>query len=592
MDNQENQQRQDLPLDSSLHENIPEVSQPGETLSMDAEVIASPVLDQSTIEDINKIIEETLTEFKSAPQESQDPAPDTSLPENNPEVSQPTEILPAVNEALPASDPDQPTIGDVDTIIEETLTEYRSVPQQTQEVSMDATQIIQQPPFKDEEYRDAFGTGEEPESLFQTSKKSRPRKEPRQSAPSDRLEAFPGMEDEEPEEEIEQEQPPVRKKRPHRKGKDNLFGLSHLLVTCVWLAIIIFIGVTLANVLWVCASDVLAFGRESHETSVTIEDTDTIEDIARKLNEAGLVRYPNLFSLYAQFTGAREDISSGTFTLNTIYDYHALVNFMSFDSAEREVVDVLIPEGYNCAQLFALLEEKGVCTAAELEIYAATGELDEYWFLEDVQRGSRYCLEGFLFPDTYQFYIGDEPRRVLEKMLDNFDYRFTDKMRSDLINLNHRITEWMEDEGCSDEYIAEHQLTLRELVIVASLIEEETANTLESYTISSVIYNRLYRWGDTPSFLGIDAAIIYALGEHKEELTYADLEIDSPYNTYKYTGLTPGPITNPGLHSLNAALDPDDTDYYYYAMDPDTGAHHFSRNSYEHDEFLESLEDD
>ena len=491
---------------------------------------------------------------------------------------------------LTDTDPDHSTDADVEQIIEETITEIKATAANPQEVPMDATQVIQQPAFKDAEYRDAFNEGEELEPLFQDDapqKKNRSRKAPRHSAPSSRLEAFPGMD----EEKEEPEQPPVRKKRPRRKGKDNLFGLSHLLVTCVWLALIVFIGVTLANVLWVCASDVLAFGRESHEASVTIEDTDTIEDISRKLSEAGLVHYPNLFSLYAQFTGAREDIGSGTFALNTIYDYHALVNFMSPNSAEREIVEVVIPEGYNCAQLFALLEEKGVCKAVDLELYAATGELDDYWFLEDVERGSRYCLEGFLFPDTYQFYVGDEPRRVLEKMLDDFDYRFTDEMRNELIHLNQRLTEWMEDEGCSEEYIAENQLTVRELVIIASLIEEETANTLESYTISSVIYNRLYRWGDTPSFLGIDAAIIYALGEHKEELTYADLEIDSPYNTYKYTGLTPGPITNPGLYSLNAALDPDDTDYYYYAMDPDTGAHHFSRDEYEHEEFLDSLED-
>lgn len=477
---------------------------------------------------------------------------------------------------------------DIDQIIEETLTEIKTSAPETREVSGDDTQVIQTPPFKDAEYRDAFAEGDELDSLSQEDapvRKRRVKKEKNRPDPSDRLEAFPGMEEE------QIEQPPARKSRPRWKSKDNLIGLSHLLVTCVWLAIIIFIGVTLANILWVCASDVLAFGRESHETTVTIEDSDTIEDISRKLSEAGLVRYPNLFSLYAQFTGAREDIGAGTFTLNTIYDYHALVNFMSPYSTEREVVEVVIPEGYNCAQLFALLEEKGVCSVAELEDYAATGELDDYWFLEDVKRGDRYCLEGFLFPDTYQFYVGDDPRRVLEKMLDDFDYRFTDEMRNGLIHLNQQVNEWMEDEGYSDEFIADNQIGIRELVIIASLIEEETANTLESYTISSVIYNRLYRWGDTPSFLGIDAAIIYALGEHKEELTYADLEIDSPYNTYKYTGLTPGPITNPGLYSLNAALDPDDTDYYYYAMDPDTGAHHFSRNSYEHDEFLASLED-
>ena len=317
------------------------------------------------------------------------------------------------------ADLDPATVADIDQIIEQTLTEIKSTAPETREASKDATQIIQKAPVKDQEYRDAF-EGEELEPLIRDEadgKKRRSRKEKRQPTPSDRLEAFPGTE----EEEAEAPQPPARKKRPRRKGKDNLFGLSHLLVTCVWLALIVFIGVTLANVLWVCASDVLAFGRESHSASVTIEDSDTIEDISRKLNEAGLVRYPNLFSLYAQFTGAREDIGSGTFALNTIYDYHALVNFMSPYSSEREVVEVVIPEGYNCAQVFALLEEKGVCKATDLEIYAATGELDDYWFLEGVKRGSRYCLEGFLFPDTYQFYVGDDPRRVLEKMLDDFD---------------------------------------------------------------------------------------------------------------------------------------------------------------------------
>ena len=499
------------------------------------------------------------------------------------------ELLPD-EEAIAAAGLVDPAKMDAEQIIEDTLIEFHAADSSKKEVPMDATQVIEQPVFKDAEYRDAFGDGAELEAAFEseTTKKRAwlPKRKKETPSVTAKLEDFPVEEYE------EEEAPPVKKKRPRRKGKDNLFGLSHLLATVVWLVIIVFIGVTLANVLWICASDVLAFGRENREVAITIEDSDTLDDISQKLHKVGLVNYPNLFSLYAQLTGAREDIGSGTFTLNTIYDYHALVNFMNSNSADRQVVEVVIPEGYNCAQLFALLEEKGVCAAADLEAYAADGELDDYWFLEDVERGDRYCLEGFLFPDTYEFYVDDEPRRVLEKMLDDFDYRFTDEMRNNLISLNHRLTDWMEDEGYDEEYIAEHQISLRELVIVASLIEEETANTLESYTISSVIYNRLYRWGDTPSFLNIDAAIIYALGEHKEELTLDDLQIDSPYNTYLYTGLTPGPISNPGLYSLNAALDPDETDYYYYAMDPDTGAHHFSRSESEHNRFLDSLEDD
>lgn len=496
------------------------------------------------------------------------------------------EILPD-EDAIASAGLTHPSDSEVDQIIQETLAQIMEETTQPPEPSIDATQVIEQP-FKDTEYRDAFGEGEDLEAIFATGpamEETPPTPKRREKpVPAPKLEEFSSVE--------ETPEPPARKKRPRRKGKDNLFGLSHLLATFVWIAIIVFIGVTLANILWVCASDVLAFGRDNREISVSIEDSDTLEDISQKLYDAGLVRYPNLFSLYAQLTGAREDISSGTFTLNTIYDYHALVNFMNSDSAERQIVEVVIPEGYNCSQIFSLLEEKGVCTAAELETYAAEGELDEYWFLEDVKRSDRYCLEGFLFPDTYEFYVDDEPRRVLEKMLDDFDYRFTDEMRTSLISLNHRLTEWMEEEGYNEAYIEENRLTVRDLVIVASLIEEETANTLESYTISSVIYNRLYRWGDTPSFLNIDAAILYALGEHKEELTEADLRVDSPYNTYMHAGLTPGPITNPGLYSLNAALDPDDTDYYFYAMDPEEGSHHFSESEEEHNEFLASLEEE
>ena len=559
MENQENQQGQNLPADDKWIDEILQTPPQDTIILPDEEAIAAAELAMTDNSDAGFPIDEIL-----------------QTPLQN------TEILPD-EEAIAAVGLTHPVENEVDLLIQEALAHIQADADTALEPAADATQVVA-PHFKDEEYRDAFGEEEELEAIFNTD----PYVEEEAILPehSNGLPPELNQEDELP------PAPPARKKRPRYKAKDNLFGLSHILVTFVWLAIIVFIGVTLANVLWVCASDVLAFGRDNREVSITIEDSDTLEDISKKLQENGLIRYPNLFSMYAQFTGAREEIGSGTFTLNTMYDYHALVNFMNSDSAEREIVEVLIPEGYNCAQLFALLEEKGVCTVADLEAYAADGELDEYWFLEDVKRGDRYCLEGFLFPDTYEFYVNDEPRRVLEKMLDDFDYRFTDEMRSNLIALNHRLTEWIEDEGYEQEYIDEHQLSLRELVTVASLIEEETANTLESYTISSVIYNRLYRWGDNPSFLNIDAAIIYALGEHKEELTVSDLQIDSPYNTYTNTGLTPGPITNPGLHSLNAALDPDDTDYYYYAMDPDTGVHHFSEDEDAHNEFLDSLEDE
>lgn len=381
---------------------------------------------------------------------------------------------------------------------------------------------------------------------------------------------------------------PTRKGRPRRPKGYGLLGIPHLLATVIWLMLIVAIGVSLGRMIWVCAADVLAFGREEKIVTISINKEDTIETITEKLHNAGLVRYPELFLLYADISDAEEKITTGSFTLNTLYDYHALVNQMSPRSGNRVIIeDVLIPEGYNCSQIFALLEEKGVCKAADLEEWAANGELGEYWFLEGVERGSKYCLEGFLFPDTYDFYENSNPKLVLEKMLNGFEYRFSEEVYAKLPALNERLSEMMRKNGKDEAYIAANQLDLRKLITVASLIEEETANAKESYKIASVIYNRLFNWGSNPPFLNIDAAIFYALGAHKSALTAEDLQVDSPYNTYRYAGLVPGPISNPGLDSISAALDPEDTAFYYYVLNPAAGEHDFSKTLQEHEKKVE-----
>lgn len=379
---------------------------------------------------------------------------------------------------------------------------------------------------------------------------------------------------------------PMRKGRPRRKRKEDFLGIPQLLTTAVWLAIIVMIGVSLGRMLWVCAADVLAFGRESRDVVVTIQKEDTIEDIAEMLQQKGLIRYSGLFQLYASIAVDDGEISPGTYTLNTILDYHALVGQMSPSSSSRAVVsDVLIPEGYNCRQIFELLEQSGICTVKELEDYAANGEFQDFWFLEGVERGDRYCLEGYLFPDTYDFYSNSTPREALGKMLLGFENRFTQEIYDKLPVLNARLSEMMRANGCSQEYIDNHQLSLRELLTVASLIEEETSGASESPRIASVIYNRLTQDQEYERYLNIDAAIIYATGDAE----HIDTSVDSPYNTYLHAGLTPGPISNPGLSSINAALEFEDTDYYYYVLNPSTGEHQFSKTYEEHQKWVEKF---
>ena len=373
-----------------------------------------------------------------------------------------------------------------------------------------------------------------------------------------------------PKEEQAEHERPTRKGRPKRKKGEGLFGIPNILATFVWLALVLAIGVTAGRMLWVCAADVLAFGREDKSVTITIYEADTMEDIVDKLHANGLIRYKSLFNLYASISDAEEDIQPGIYDLNTRYDYHALVNFMSPKSS-REVVELTIPEGYTCQQIFDLLEENRVCTAVDAAVYAANGELNDYWFLEGVERGTENCLEGYLFPDTYEFYKNSTPREALQRMLNNFEIKFTEEMRGQLDTLNEKLT---------------GNYTIREITIVASLIEKESAAPAESPKVAGVIYNRLFNWGDNPKLLGIDAAIVYAQGGDAENI---DTGIDHPYNTYRNPGLTPGPISNPGLASLKAALNPEMHNYFYYVLNPSTGTHQFSTTQAEHNAWIDQF---
>ena len=399
---------------------------------------------------------------------------------------------------------------------------------------------------------------------------------------------------EEEEDEEEDDEPEIpervpRKVRPKRKNGYGLFGLPHLTSMAIWAALCIFIGISLGRFVWICASDILAFGRVERDVVVTITAEDTVDSVADRLSDEGLINYPSLFKLYCQLAKAEVGgkISTGTFTLNTLYDYHALVSGMSSTSSYRETIKVVIPEGYTCAQIFKLLEEKGVCTAEKLENYCIESEFSSYWFLEGVQKGTKYCLEGFLYPDTYQFYTDSTPQQVFIKLLNRFDDIFDEEMQIALNTLNSNLAEMYKSHGYTQSFINERLLTVKDLITVASIIEKETAYSGESQNIASVIYNRLTNPGEYPK-LNIDATIVYALGG-KTDLTAEDMAFDSPYNTYLYEGLPPGPISNPGLYSLKAALLPTQTKYHFYALDTsgEANVHRFFETYEEHLDFIQ-----
>jgi len=390
------------------------------------------------------------------------------------------------------------------------------------------------------------------------------------------------------------------KARPEGKKGYGLGGVPHIIATAILVAISVFIGFTLGMGLWLGAADLLAFKQEPPEAlSLIVKQDDTVEDVAQQLKEKGLIRYPELFVFFAELTGKGDRIAAGTYVLNPVlpdgtmpthtYDYSALLSAMRETGPARQTVKIMFPEGSNCAQIFALLEEKGVCTVAELEAYAATGELDDYWFLEGVERGHKYCLEGFLAPDTYEFYTNDDPERVLDKFLYEFDDRFTDRMHTQFEQLQERQAKILRQRGYGDDFIEENKLTLRQVVTLASMVEKESANDAESFDVASVFFNRLCNPGNYP-FLNSDATILYATQYYnKGELTTDALINESPYNTYTHRGLPAGPITNPGANSLYAALTPNETGYYYFIYDEDAGFHRFSKTLAEHESWGRKL---
>lgn len=336
--------------------------------------------------------------------------------------------------------------------------------------------------------------------------------------------------------------------------------------TLLYILFVLGVSGLLAGIGWITANDVLALNKQELTTMITITDGEDFGTIVNTLKDEGIIEYKFAFRVFSALSGAKDKIAAGTYALNTDMDYSAIINNMSSSSASRQQTTVTIPEGYTVEQIFQLLEDKGVSTVEKLNDMASTHDY-AFSFLRELPLGDPTRLEGYLFPDTYNFYLGEDPLYVINKMLVNFDARLTDTLRQEI-----------SDKG----------KTIHEIIIIASLIEKETDGT-DQGNIASVIYNRLNNpTAETAGFLNIDASIQYVLPAGRV-VTQADYEtVDSPYNTYLYKGLTPGPISNPGMAAIRAAMYPEKTGYYFYALGNDD-LHHFFKTYPKFQEFLASL---
>lgn len=276
--------------------------------------------------------------------------------------------------------------------------------------------------------------------------------------------------------------------------------------------------------------------------------------IAKELKKNNLISSEYLFRVMSKLRGMDGKFNFGKFTVERSAGYEKLFKTLTQPSESLNSVRVVIPEGYEIYKIADLLEQKGLIDKDKFYYLINYGTFDYDFVKEIPQRDSR--LEGYLFPDTYMF-VPDDEYGTINAMLAKFDSVY---------------------QKCKDA-AEKTDMSMDEIITLASIIEREAQGDHDRKLVSSVFHNRINS-ADYP-YLQSCATVQYVLKERKPVLTIADTQIDSPYNTYINKGLPIGPIASPGEKSIDAAINPEESDYLFFVMGSD-GKHHFSTTFNEH----------
>lgn len=282
-----------------------------------------------------------------------------------------------------------------------------------------------------------------------------------------------------------------------------------------------------------------------------------VKDIASALEDQKLIKNRIIFQLYAIVSGNFQKLQAGSYFLSPGMNVPQMIN--KFVSGEVAAIKLTIPEGYTIQEIQNGLNRailQSGFAKEELNITQLKAEKfnSKYGFLKNLPRNAG--LEGFLFPDTYLILYGDNAEIAAGRMLDNFNLKLAPELRSEIIQQDKAIFE---------------------IITMASLIEKEDRSLENRKIISGILWKRL----EAGIALQVDATIVYITGKKTAKVSAQDTKANSPYNTYKYRGLPPGPIANPGLESILAAVYPEKSDYLYYLSTPE-GKTIFSKTLEEH----------
>jgi UPF0755 protein len=324
---------------------------------------------------------------------------------------------------------------------------------------------------------------------------------------------------------------------------------------------VVVVGLFLGQVFLVGMNDLLAINRKE-ETAVTVSvpQDASISQIADILYDNKLINNKGWFEFYTNVTSAAGMFKQGKFELTRNMDYESIINHLQTKANRTDVVKIMFPEGMSVLEIAASLKENGVIAdTKDFLSLCNSHEFDEdFTFLKELKNNDKryYLLEGYLYPDTYDFYVNESPEDIIYKFLDNFETK--------ILYTKMNIGKKLKGKTIA-EYAADGDYSLDQIINLASIIQDEALDTDDMYDVSSVLHNRLeYGASHDIYTLSCDSTSFYPYLSAKNVPKDIAKTFKSRYDTYKIQGLPPGSINSPGLEAIKAALDPTDTDYFYF----------------------------
>jgi UPF0755 protein len=371
-----------------------------------------------------------------------------------------------------------------------------------------------------------------------------------------------------------------KERKAHDKHNRRIFRV-------LWIVSVVIIGAMAAMFIITGMNDMLAINR-TDETTVQIEipENPSLETVAAELDKNGIIDEPTYFKLFANLTKSADDFTQGTYEMRKNMDYEAIINYLLSSANRTDIISVTITEGENVLEIANTLKENGALNDVDkfMELCNSDQFDEDFSFLADIKNGTSryYKLEGYLYPDTYNFYENEDPESIIYKFLNNYESRINEKQTVDGYSKKVSILKMIEESGT--------KYSLDEIMNIASIIQAEAANVDDMYYISSILHNRIEADSSLGvSNLGLDSTRYYPYRTADDLPDSVGKDYVSNYDTYDKVGLPDGPICNPGMDAIIAAINPNSTDYYFFCHDS-SGNAYYASTLYEQNANLEYIE--